>query len=187
MFVGEKVVGTFFAAVLEANLLQRQGMKSNSKPLQVGITVNVYGPRSSMDEVDQAVSKIEVYLQHPVFLEPDVSYINPQYYYPSPKKTDLRHLVGPVRENIASNRSRDIENVMDHLETSKDISSQGCSIVGLSETLGHFLPRTQLKEYGLYIRLLDSIYITDHKSQASDSRCGVYPRTRRRCFNDASP
>ncbi|KAG5662611.1 hypothetical protein KAF25_005029 [Fusarium avenaceum] len=148
-FVGEKVVGTSFTAVLETKLLLSQGRKSNSKPLQVGITVNIYGPRSSMDEVDQAISKIESYLQHPVFLEPDVSYINPQYYYPSPERTNLRHLVGPIRENIASSRSREIENVMDHLETPEDISSQSYSIVGLSETLDRFLPHTKLKEHQL--------------------------------------
>jgi hypothetical protein len=150
MFVSESVVGTSFAAVLETNLLQSQGRKSNSKPLQVGTTVNIYGPKSSMDEVDQAVSKIEAYLQHPVYLELGVSYINPQYYYPSPEKTDLRHLVGPVRENFGSNRSREIENVLDYLDTSEKIFAQGCSIVGLSEILDRFLLQTNLKEYSLY-------------------------------------
>ncbi|KAM0287863.1 hypothetical protein ACHAO9_007481 [Fusarium lateritium] len=102
-----------------------------------------------MDEVDQAVAKIEAYLQHPVFLESGVSYINPQYYYPSPEKTDLRHLIGPVGRIIGPNQSREIENVMDHLETSETIVTQGCSIVGLSEVLDRFLIRTKLKEHQL--------------------------------------
>jgi SWI/SNF-related matrix-associated actin-dependent regulator of chromatin subfamily A3 len=157
MFVGEKVVGTSFAAVLETNHLQSQGRRSNSKPLQVEITVNIYGPKSSMDEADQAVSKIEAYLQHPVFLEPGVSYINPQYYYPNSEKTDLRHLIGPVRKIIGLNRSRDIENVMEHLETTENISSQSCRIGGLSEILDRFLLQTKLKEYSLYITLFNSI------------------------------
>lgn len=116
-----------------------------------------------MDEVDQAISKIESYLQHPVFLEPDVSYINPQYYYPTPEKTNLRHLVSPIRDNIALSRSRDIENVMDRLEMSEIISSQGCNIVGLSEILDRFLLRTRLKEYCLYIKFFDSNVVTDHE------------------------
>ncbi|CAF3490676.1 unnamed protein product [Fusarium graminearum] len=106
-FLTSKVQQVSFAAVIGVNALDRK--RRNSAKMIVKATVNVYGPKYLMDEVDQALSHIPSSLQHPVFLEPGVPYINPQFFYPSAEKTDLRYLVGPAYEDTTSHVSRTVD------------------------------------------------------------------------------
>ncbi|PTD02170.1 hypothetical protein HYE67_000295 [Fusarium culmorum] len=98
----------------------------------VKATVNVYGPKYLMDEVDQALSNIPSSLQHPIFLEPGVPYINPQFFYPSAEKTDLRYLVGPACEDTTSHVSRTVDRVMNCLDNwSEDGNAAGHQLQGV--------------------------------------------------------
>lgn len=145
-YVATKVPGVSFSAVLAVNSLN--GKQGKSKGAITKVTINIYGPKAVMGEVDQALSEISANLQHPVFLEPDVVYINPQFFYPTAEKTDLRHLVGPVLEDAKSDTSRAIDGVMESLgDWLEDTSAMRCPQRYLRSTLDTYLARTTLKEY----------------------------------------
>ncbi|RFN45450.1 hypothetical protein FIE12Z_10316 [Fusarium flagelliforme] len=135
-----------FSAVISVNVLSGKRIKSKKSIIQA--TINVYGPKHQMDEVDQALSEISSYLQHPVFLEPDVPYINPQFFYPSAEKTDLRDLVGARSEDATSGTSRVVDEVMESLDDwSEYINTKGCHREFLQAMLDRYLLGTQLKEH----------------------------------------
>ncbi|KAG7407156.1 hypothetical protein Forpe1208_v012730 [Fusarium oxysporum f. sp. rapae] len=132
----------------------RDKRKRSGKGLPVGVSVNIYGPRNSMSDVDQALSEVgtyRTYLQHPAFLEPGIPYINPQFFYPSSQKTDIRHLVGSSSQesDIKSKISQEVEDVMESLDgSSEDITAARSEDV--QQILDHFLLNTRLKEYAIY-------------------------------------
>lgn len=145
-YVNKKVPQLFFSAVISVNNLSEK--RSKSKKTTVQATINIYGPKHLMDEADQAFFEISSYLQHPVFLEPDIPYINPQFFYPSAEKTDLRHLVGPRFEDATSGTSRVVDEAMDCLDDwSEYINTKGCDRKFLQPMLDQYLLGTKLKEY----------------------------------------
>ncbi|KAH7196368.1 SNF2 family N-terminal domain-containing protein [Fusarium flagelliforme] len=145
-YIKRKVPQVSFSAVISVNVLSGKRIKSKKSIIQA--TINVYGPKHQMDEVDQALSEISSYLQHPVFLEPDVPYINPQFFYPSAEKTDLRDLVGARSEDATSGTSRVVDEVMESLDDwSEYINTKGCHREFLQAMLDRYLLGTQLKEH----------------------------------------
>lgn len=151
--VAERSRDTSFAVVLGVDVL-RGKRKRSGKGLPVDISVNIYGPKNSISDVDEALSEIgtyRTYLQHPVFLEPGIPYINPQFFYPTSQKTDLGHLVGSSSQenDIKSNIFQEVEDVMESLGgSSEDITAAGSGDV--QQILDRFLLNTRLKEYAIY-------------------------------------
>ncbi|KAF5588539.1 uncharacterized protein FSUBG_11459 [Fusarium subglutinans] len=145
---------TSFAAVLGVDVF-RGKRKRSGKGIPIDISVNVYGPRNTIDEVDDALSDIgtyRTYLQHPVFLEPGIPYINPQFFYPSSQKTDLRHLVGSSAQNsdAKSKISQEVEVVMGSLDgQGEDMTVIGSGADNLPQILNQCLVNTKLKEHQL--------------------------------------
>ncbi|KAH7159153.1 SNF2 family N-terminal domain-containing protein [Fusarium sp. MPI-SDFR-AT-0072] len=147
--VAERSRDISFAMVFGVDIF-RDKRKRSGKGLPVGVSVNIYGPRNSMSDVDQALSEVgtyRTYLQHPAFLEPGIPYINPQFFYPSSQKTDIRHLVGSSSQesDIKSKISQEVEDVMESLDgSSEDITAARSEDV--QQILDHFLLNTRLKE-----------------------------------------
>ncbi|EXM19799.1 hypothetical protein FOTG_12242 [Fusarium oxysporum f. sp. vasinfectum 25433] len=147
--VAERSRDTSFAVVLGVDVL-RGKRKRSGKGLPVNISVNIYGPRNSISDVDEALSEIGTYgtyLQHPIFLEPGIPYINPQFFYPTSQKTDLRHLVGSsTRESDNKSKiSQEVEEVMESLDgSSEDITAARSE--DMQQILDHFLLNTRLKD-----------------------------------------
>ena len=101
-----------------------------------------------MDEVDRALSDLSSYLQHPVFLEPGVLYINPQFFYSTAEKTDLRHLVGPPVEDETYDTTQAVEGAMEYMEDwSEDTYTSGLRQSYLHPISDKYLLETKLKEY----------------------------------------
>jgi hypothetical protein len=154
ILTAEKVRNVSFAVVLGVDKFRGKRAKSG-KGLPIEVSVNIYGPRNSMSEVDEALSKIgtyRTYLQHPVFLEPGIPYINPQFFYPTSQKTDLRHLVGSSSQESGtkSKISQEVEDVMESLDGwSEDITAARSRIDDLQQILDQFLLTTRLKEYAI--------------------------------------
>jgi hypothetical protein len=143
IFVFSKVRYISFAAVMAVNALDGKGKKSSKQIVQA--TINVYGPKHFMDEVDQALSTIPSSLQHPLFLEPNIPYINPQFFYPGHEKTDLRHLVGQNSEDGTSGLSHAVDEIMGSLNNWSN--DQESSISRFHLILDQYLVDTKLKEY----------------------------------------
>ncbi|KAG8355649.1 hypothetical protein FVEN_g6502 [Fusarium venenatum] len=141
--VSSKVRHVFFAAAIGVNALYGKRRKS-SKPI-VQATVNIYGPKHLMDEVDEALSTISTSLQHPLFLEPNISYINPQFLYPGPGKTDLRHLIGQTSKDTTSGLSQVVDGVMGCLNYCSEDQESSISLFQL--IFDQYLVETELKEY----------------------------------------
>ncbi|KAM0430108.1 hypothetical protein ACHAPT_006114 [Fusarium lateritium] len=147
-FVAEKTKGVSFVAIVGIEFLKAKCGKSNRKPSPVEVTVNVYGPRNSMDEVGQAMTDVHVNLQHPVCLDPEILYMNPHYFYLQGQRTDLRHLVGPVPKESKSTVSQAIDDALDSLTGWGDgIPLATCDMNDMKNVLGSLLVDTQLKQY----------------------------------------
>ncbi|KAF9772452.1 hypothetical protein IL306_009837 [Fusarium sp. DS 682] len=152
MLIAERVKHVSFAAVLRVDRLRGKRGK-NGKGSAAEASVNIYGPRNLMDEVDKTLSETGSYrscLQHPTFLESDILYINPQFFYPSSQKTGLRHLVGSTGEesDAKSNTSQKVEKAMECLENwSEDVTAFGYGVDDLHQILNQCLLETTLKEY----------------------------------------
>ncbi|KAG4254581.1 hypothetical protein FPRO03_06921 [Fusarium proliferatum] len=143
-----------FAAVFGVDVF-RGKRKRSGKGLPIDISVNIYGPRNLISEVDEALSEIgtyRTYLQHPEFLEPGIPYINPQFFYPTSQKTDLRHFVGSSAQESGtkSKLSQEVEDVMESLDVlSEEITVPSGGGQDLHPILDRFLLNTRLKEHQL--------------------------------------
>ncbi|KAK6713561.1 hypothetical protein SNK04_004526 [Fusarium graminearum] len=83
-----------------------------------------------------------------MYLQPDISYINPQFHYFGTERTDLRHLVGPRCEDATSNTSRLVDWVMDCLDSPTDDSTTAVwSANRLQLMLDQCLVGTKLKDH----------------------------------------
>lgn len=58
------------------------------------MTVNILGSRGLAYKVGKAIATTSSYLQHPVFLDTGIPYVNPHYMYSKIEDLDLRHLIG---------------------------------------------------------------------------------------------
>lgn len=149
-----------FAAVFGVDVF-RGKRKRSGKGLPIDISVNIYGPRNLISEVDEALSEVgtyRTYLQHPIFLEPGIPYINPQFFYPTSQKTDLRHLVGSSapESGTKSKVSREVEDVMESLDVlSEEITVSRGGHQDIQPILEQFLLNTILKEY-VFIKKLNN-------------------------------
>lgn len=75
----------------------------------VDVSVNVLGPLGLADEVAEILDRQGGYLQHPVSLQTNTRYINPQYFYPNGMKHDLRQYIGPAPKRDTEKRMRRLQ------------------------------------------------------------------------------
>jgi hypothetical protein len=84
----------------------------------VPLSINVYGPLSSADQVGRVLSAASTFLQHPFFLEPSCKdYFNPQMFRAGGKMQNLTHLVGLTEEDL---RAKSIADGVQHILESLD-------------------------------------------------------------------
>ncbi|KAJ0163510.1 hypothetical protein CTA2_2879 [Colletotrichum tanaceti] len=67
-----------FDAIIEAAVFKKRKKGKRSKPTPFSLSVNVYGPPSTADEVGRKLSAASGFLQHPKALSQSVDYRNPQ-------------------------------------------------------------------------------------------------------------
>ena len=137
--------GIIFQAVFSSDSLRK--IKSGRKGTILDLALNLLGPEELAREVGEALANVSAYLQHPLFLEASVRYVNPHYYYPNNSMTDLRHMIGPRRDNPRSARvAQGIENV---LESLGHAPRQGLPSERPAElALESYQPDTRLKRHG---------------------------------------
>ncbi|KAL6690984.1 SNF2 family N-terminal domain-containing protein [Trichoderma pleuroticola] len=82
----------YFSAVISVRELDRIPRKSTPKKVVIDVTVNIHGPEDFTERVGETLGSVSAYLQHPVFLESGIRYVNPHYLYPDDIMTDLSHL-----------------------------------------------------------------------------------------------
>ena len=91
---------------------------SHNQERGVPLSINVYGPLSSADQVGRVLSAASAFLQHPFFLEPDCKdYFNPQMFRASGQMQNLTHLVGLTEQDL---RAKAISDGVQHILESLD-------------------------------------------------------------------
>jgi SWI/SNF-related matrix-associated actin-dependent regulator of chromatin subfamily A3 len=88
-----------YVAIISLSDLNGIRGRSIAKKTVVDISVNILGPVGLVDEVGDTLEVASAFLQHPVFLEAGVEYLNPQYFYPNNNRVDLREFIGPARQD----------------------------------------------------------------------------------------
>ncbi|KAJ3460417.1 hypothetical protein MRS44_011284 [Fusarium solani] len=147
-FVANKFKRVSFVAVIAIEALDAKRGKPNRKPSPIGVTVNVYGSRRLINKVGRAMKNVDVVLQHPVFLDSETRYMNPHYSYPERKKTDLRHLIGPLYKEFKSAVSQAIGDALDSANDWGDgVTSTVCDRNDLESVLDSLLIDTRLKDH----------------------------------------
>ena len=134
-----------FTAVMTSSSFDRIPRRPSPKKMVVDVTVNICGPEELAGNVGETLSAISVYLQHPVFLEAGIPYINPHYFYPENSPSDLRHLIGLAKmESRLTRISRGIDTLMESLNIVQHLTVHG-ERADVGATVNGFLVNTQLK------------------------------------------
>lgn len=119
------------AVVPTGTILKRKARSSS--PFQ--ISINIFGPRKSADDVSTALSKVKVFLQHPQILNDDVEYYNPEMLIFPGEKTSMNHLIGISHLLLEESKlSRDVRGILDSLSEVAD-SDELDNLGGLVTTL----------------------------------------------------
>jgi hypothetical protein len=104
-----------FTGVIESTAV------SHNQERTVPLSINVYGPLSSADQVGRVLSAASTFLQHPFFLEPGCKdYFNPQMFRTSDQMQNLTHLVGLTEQDLRAKAISD--GVQDILESLDEIA-----------------------------------------------------------------
>ncbi len=82
------------------------------------MSINVYGPLSSADQVGSVLSTASAFLQHPFFLEPSCKdYFNPQIFRTGNEMQNLTHLVGLTEKDLKAKATSDgIQHILESLD-----------------------------------------------------------------------
>ncbi|KAH6624507.1 SNF2 family N-terminal domain-containing protein [Chaetomium sp. MPI-SDFR-AT-0129] len=99
------------------NSASSQGALPQEKGI-VPLSINVYGPLSSADQVGSVLSAASAFLQHPFFLEPGCKdYFNPQLFRTGNQMQNLTHLVGLTEKDLKAKAISDgIQHILDSLD-----------------------------------------------------------------------
>ncbi|KAK7424246.1 hypothetical protein QQX98_000514 [Neonectria punicea] len=145
----EKFEGISFSAILPSAGLDKISGKKTKKSTIIDVTINILGPDTLAERVGEALADGSAYLQHPAFLDADIKYLNPHYFYPDDVMTDLRHLIGPRQEDARSKQiCQGIETVLQSLGgASSPNSSEEYDVETLAKS---FLANTRLKRYARF-------------------------------------
>lgn len=105
-----------FAGLVESAAITQSRKEPQSKGA-MQLSVNVYGPFSSADQVGKALSAVSAFLQHPFFLEPGCNeYFNPQMFRTGNEMQNLTHLVGLTEKDLRAKAiSDEVEHIFDSL------------------------------------------------------------------------
>lgn len=111
------LAGVKAKAVVEIRKLMQTRTKVRIKGIYP-LSINVYGPLTSAEQVGDRLSDESMFLQIPYFLKPGWEYFNPQLFRPGGKMQNLSHLVGLTDDDYkAKATSEAIERVFDSLSS----------------------------------------------------------------------
>lgn len=145
LYILRDIPNLYFNAVISIKELDRIPRKPTQKKAVINVTININGPEEFTERVGETLGSVSAYLQHPLFLESGIRYVNPHYLYPDDIMTDLSHLVGPRMSDLKATRiSQDIESLLSSLGVDTISGSQQS---GVENLLGDHLANTHLKEY----------------------------------------
>lgn len=135
-----------FNAVINSASLEKVSRKKTKKTTVIDVTINILGPEVLAEDVGERLADSSAYLQHPVFLQAGIRYLNPHYFYLDGIMSDLSHLVGPIQEDARSTRvSQGIENVLQSLGSAMTITNS--EEYNIENMANNFLAATKLKRY----------------------------------------
>ncbi|KAK3369585.1 SNF2 family N-terminal domain-containing protein, partial [Lasiosphaeria ovina] len=111
------MLGVRFAAVVQSSTLSSHINKKKPSKAIIDISVNIYGPARLIDQVGLKLEAVSAFLQHPVYLETGLEYVNPHFFYPDSERYEVRGLVGPPSlDSRALGISNGIENALSSLD-----------------------------------------------------------------------
>ncbi|KAH8706297.1 SNF2 family N-terminal domain-containing protein [Ilyonectria robusta] len=135
-----------FNAVINSASLEKVSRKKTKKTTVIDVTINILGPEVLAEDVGERLADSSAYLQHPVFLQAGIRYLNPHYFYLDGIMSDLSHLVGPIQEDARSTRvSQGIENVLQSLGSAMTITNS--EEYNIENMANNFLAATKLKRH----------------------------------------
>lgn len=127
-----QISGMRYEAVVESRAITKRRAK-DSAPFQVSI--NIFGPRDAAEEVSDALSRVDAYLQHPHALSPNVDYHNPDMLVFSDEQINMNHLIGISVSNLEHDQlSLDVQAIFGSLSDVTGADELG-SLPGLASTL----------------------------------------------------
>ena len=91
---------------------------SHNQERGVPLSINVYGPMSSADQVGIVLSAASTFLQHPFFLEPSCKdCFNPQIFRTGDQMQNLTHLVGLTKKDLKAKAISDgVQHILESLD-----------------------------------------------------------------------
>ncbi|KAF4998446.1 hypothetical protein FDECE_11787 [Fusarium decemcellulare] len=108
-----------FTAVAPLSALSRRSGKKRI----IDVSVNIIGPESLAEAIGEALGAVPCYLQHPCFLETNIRYVNPHYFYVGRRPHDMREHIGPgLLDAISKQVSQELSALLDSLDGISDLT-----------------------------------------------------------------
>lgn len=142
-------------AILTSHELGKIPRKPAKKKPRVNLTINILGPRRIAEDVGEKLLDVSAFLQHPVFLDEGIMYMNPQMFYLGDEMEDLREFIGPKRDSgRAKKTSKAVHGVFESLSI---VEISGFQNVDMVQILGIYLRGISLKRSITYQLLLQVV------------------------------
>ncbi len=128
------------AGVIDSTLV------SHEQEMGVPLSINVYGPLPSADQVGGVLFAASAFLQHPFFLEPSCKdYFNPHMFRAGSEMQNLTHFVGLTEKDLMAKATSDgIQHILESLDEIDPSESPDFEVSWEPQGL-----LTRLTEYGL--------------------------------------
>lgn len=107
-----------FEAAIDTGTVSKRRKVSSSKPEPLNLSINIFGPKSTADDVGRRLSKASAFLQHPKTVPVGIEYYNPQFLVFPEDDTDMKNFIGITNTPAWAQRikiSDEVGDIMDSL------------------------------------------------------------------------
>lgn len=110
-----------FEAVIDTGTISKRRKGSRRKPEPLNLSINVFGPKSTADDVGRRLSKVSAFLQHPKIVPLGIEYYNPQFLVFPEEDTDMKDFIGITNTPAWAQRIKISDEVGDIMDSLVDV------------------------------------------------------------------
>jgi hypothetical protein len=114
-----------FEAAIDSGTVSKRRKRSKRRKEPLNLSINIFGPKSSADDVGGRLSKVSAFLQHPKTVPLGVEYYNPQFLVFPEDDTNMNDFVGITNASAWAQRIKISDEVGDIMDSLGDITTEG--------------------------------------------------------------
>ncbi|KAH6873890.1 SNF2 family N-terminal domain-containing protein [Thelonectria olida] len=111
-------------AVVDASTVSKRRIKSKRRREPLHLSINIFGPMSSADDVGTRLSKVSAFLQHPKTVPQGVEYHNPQFLIFPEDDTNMNDFIGITNASAWAQKIKISDEVGEIMDSLDDIATE---------------------------------------------------------------